>query len=443
MSALITPDTKCISNRTSGRLIEVRGLSIPFPQIPIPVQFGTEFEGERVRDNDMFLECGGRRTDMVEWVTSRHTSGVENGKIEVNGPDITDVAAGSSLPLALIVEVAGKDMERGFEPVLERQIHRIVNYIQGVMHTGQRDTAYLRVSKQAVAKGFRLTHLGTALHRSLRHEFGSIFDRLQVKIYTIADKVEEIAEKARKAYYKRDARIDRMIDEETDTYYSCTICQSTAPTHVCIISPERAGQCGFNWLDGRVSNRINPFGPNQPVQKGEIIDSTGGQWQGVNEFVYKASGGKNRRYNLYSIVNSPIPISGIGECVAAVVPGCNGIMTVNRDYIGETPCGMEFNNLLNIAGGGLSTSGFSGHAKHDITQRKYLTGEGGLLRLVWMPKNLKKEINERLRARVEELGITDFPDKIADEDIGTSEEAILPFLRDKRHPALNLAPLLG
>jgi acetyl-CoA synthase len=60
-----------------------------------------------------------------------------------------------------------------------------------------------------------------------------------------------------------------------------------------------------------------------------------------------------------------------------------------------------------------------------------------------MPKNLKKEINERLRARVEELGITDFPDKIADEDIGTSEEAILPFLRDKRHPALNLAPLLG
>ena len=442
MSSILTPIVSCDTHKSSGRVIDVRGLNIPFPDIPVPVAFNTTFEGEKVRDKDIYLECGGCGSVMVEWVVSKRISEVEDGKVEVNGHDIIDVPAGSSLPLALVIEVAGRNIQEDFEPVLERQVHRITNYLQGVSHTGQRDTACLRVSKEAVEKGFRLGHFGTTLHKGLHHEFGSIVERLQVKIYTIAGIVEEIAGRAREVYHKRDARINEMTDEDTDTYYSCTICQSNAPSHVCIISPERVGQCGYNWLDGKVSHRINPFGPNQPVQKGDKIDSRQGQWQGVNEFVYKASGGKNYRYNLYSIIDSPIPTSGICECIAAILPMCNGIMTVNREYTGETPSGMKFSNLQDITGGGLSTPGFSGYAKYSMTQRKYLAGDGGLLRLIWMPKNLKKEIYGRLRASAEELGTPDLPNMIADETIGTSEEAILLFLREKGHPALALPPLL-
>jgi acetyl-CoA synthase len=103
---------------------------------------------------------------------------------------------------------------------------------------------------------------------------------------------------------------------------------------------------------------------------------------------------------------------------------------------------MKFTTLAGTVGGGLSTPGFVGHSKYNICQRKFLSGDGGLLRLVWMSKSLKEEINERLRARGEALGVPNLSDMIADETIGTTEEAILPFLEEKGHPALTMDAIL-
>ncbi len=427
-----------------ARAIEVRGLKVTVTELPIPVAYGPAFEGERVRKEDVQLECGGGRTPMVEWVTSKRMDEVEDGKIEVIGKELTDVPAGSCLPLAIVVEVAGRNMQEDYEPILERQIHHLINYAQGVMHIGQRDIAWLRISKQAAAKGFKLEHIGVILHAKLHQDFGRIFDKMQVKLYTDEAKVKEMVEKAKAVYAIRDARIEGMTDETTDTYYSCTLCQSFAPSHVCVISPERTGLCGsYNWMDCKASNEINPTGPNQPVPKGETIDAKLGRWKGVDEFVTKASRGKIDHYYFYSIVNDPMTTCGCCECIAAILPLCNGIMTVNREYTGETPCGMKFTTLAGTIGGGVSTPGFVGHGKYNITQRKFLIGDGGLLRLVWMPKSLKEEIAERFKKRAEELGVPDLLDRIADETIGTTEEAILPFLQEKDHPALKMEPLLG
>ena len=427
-----------------AKAVEVRGLKVNVAEIPIPVAFGAAFEGERVRGEDIYLECGGGRTKMVEWVSSKRMDEVEDGHVEVIGPELTDIKPGSRLPMAITVEVAGRDMQDDYEPILERQIHHLVNYIQGVMHIGQRDIAWIRVSKQAVDKGFRIKHIGTVLHAKLHQDFGRIFDKLQVKIYTQEAAVTQIVEKARDVYHIRDRRIEGMTDEGVETYYSCTLCQSFAPSHVCVISPERTGLCGsYNWMDCKASFEINPTGPNQPVPKGTVIDQKLGQWQGVNEFVFKASRGKIDHYNFYSIVNDPMTTCGCCECIAAVLPLSNGVMTVNREYTGETPCGMKFTTLAGTIGGGLSTPGFVGHGKYNTTQRKYLLGDGGLLRLVWMPKSLKEEIGERLKVRAAELGVPNLLDMIADETVGTTEDAILPFLTEKGHPALTMPPLLG
>jgi len=427
-----------------SKAVEVRGLKVSVSQIPIPVAFGAAFEGERVRGEDIYLECGGGRTRMVEWVTTKRMNEVEDGKVEVIGPDMTDVPAGSRLPLAICVEVAGRDMQEDYEPILERQIHHLINYAQGAMHIGQRDIAWLRVSKGAVEKGFKLYHIGVILHAKLHQDFGRIFDKLQVKLYTEEDKVKEIVEKARAVYNNRDVRIEGMTDEGIETYYSCTLCQSFAPSHVCMISPERTGLCGsYNWMDCKASYEINPTGPNQPVAKGEVVEPKLGQWKGVNEFVLKASRGKIDHYNFYSIVNDPMTTCGCCECIAAVLPLCNGVMTVNREYTEDTPCGMKFTTLAGTIGGGLSTPGFVGHGKYNVTQRKYLSADGGLLRMVWMPRMLKEEIGERLKKRAAELGVLNLLDMIADETVGTTEEAILPFLQEKGHPALTLPPILG
>jgi len=427
-----------------AKAIEVRGLKITVAEVPVPVAYGPAFEGERVRGEDIYLETGGGRTPMVEWVTSKRMDEIEDGKIEVIGPEITDVPPGSRLPLAIAVEVAGREMQDDYEPILERQIHHLINYAQGAMHIGQRDIAWLRVAKSAVEKGFRLHHIGALLHAKLHQDFGRIFDKMQVRIYTEEDKVKEIVEQASVVYGARDIRIEGMTDETTDVYYSCTLCQSFAPSHVCIITPEKTGLCGsYNWMDCKVAYEINPTGPNRPVPKGETIDAKLGQWKGINEFILKASHGNLDHFNLYSIVNDPWTSCGCFECVAAVLPLCNGVMTVNREFIGMTPCGMKFTTLAGTIGGGISTPGFVGHGKYNICQNKFIKADGGLLRMVWMPKMLKEEIADRLKARAEELGIPNLPDMIADETIGSTEEEILPFLQEKSHPALTMEPILG
>ena len=424
------------------RAAEVRGLKVAVAEVPIPVAYGAAFEGERVRKEDLYLECGGGRTSCVEWLTSKDMSEVEDAKVEVVGPELDDVPEGSKLPLAINVEVAGREMQDDYEPILERQMHHLINYAQGVMHIGQRDITWIRVSKGAKDKGFKLADLGKILHAKLHQDFGLIFDKLQVKIYTEQDKVEEILALARASYHARDARIEGMTDEGIETFYSCTLCQSFAPSHVCMVSPERTGLCGaYNWMDCKASNEINPTGPNQPVDKGECLDPVLGQWQGVNEFVAQASRNKIDHYNFYSVVQDPMTTCGCCECICVLLPMCNGVMVVNREFMEMTPCGMKFTTLAGTIGGGQSSPGFVGHSKYGICQRKFISGDGGFQRVVWMPKILKEEIADRLKARCEEIGMPDLADKIADETVGTTEEEILPWLEEKGHPALTMDPI--
>jgi acetyl-CoA synthase len=426
-----------------AKAVEVRGLKTTVSEIPIPTGFGAAFEGERIRKGMWYLECGGGYTPMVEWVSSKRMEEVEDGKVEVIGPEISDLPPESHLPLAITVQVAGREMQDDYEPILERQIHHLINYTQGCFHNGQRDIGWLRVSKEVYEKGFRLHHIGVLLHAALHKDFGRIFDKLQVRLYTEEDKVKEMIAKAREVYAHRDARIEGMTDEETDIFYSCTLCQSFAPSHVCVISPERTGLCGsYNWMDCKAAYEINPTGTNQPVPKGDIIDPKLGQFKGVNEFIFKASRGKIDHYNFYSIMHDPMTTCGCCECVAAVLPLCNGIMTVHREYTGDTPCGMKFTTLAGTVGGGLSTPGFVGHGKYNICQRKFLIGDGGLLRMAWMPKALKEEISERFKARAAEMGVPDLLDRVADETVGTTEEEIIAFLQEKEHPALAMESIL-
>jgi len=431
-------------DQIAAKSIEIRGLKVSVTEIDIPLTYGPAFEGERVRKGDLYLEMGGSVSQATELVRIADMNTVDDGKIIVKGPDVGDTKKGDSLPLGIFVQVAGRQMEEDFEPILERQIHHLVNYAQGIMHIGQRDITWVRVGEAAVEKGFTLKDIGTILHAKLHQDFGRIFDKLQVTLYTEKKDVDELTKTAREVYATRDARIEGMTDETTDTFYSCTLCQSFAPTHVCTISPERTGLCGaYNWMDCKASFEINPTGPNQPVPKGEVLDPKYGQFKGVNEFVAKASRGSIDHYNFYSIVYDPMTTCGCCECIAAILPSCNGVMTVDRDYIEMTPCGMKFSTLAGTVGGGLSTPGFVGHSKYNICQRKFIIGDGGLLRMVWMPKHLKEEIKERLVARSTELGDPDFYDKIADETVGTAEEEILPWLQEKKHPALDMDPILG
>ena len=431
------------AERLVQRCIEVRGIKIKIPKVDIPVAFGPAFEGEVVRKENLRAEAGGKGGMCFEWLAMKDMDEVEDGKITIVGPELESFEEGTKTPLAIVVEVTGRKMQKDFEPVLERQIHHFMNGAEGVQHIGQRDIAWLRFSKSAVDKGFGLRHLGVILHTNLHNDFGAIVDKVQVTLYTEADKVEELRGQARSVYHERDIRIAGMTDEAVDTYYSCTLCQSFAPNHVCVINPERTGLCGaYSWLDCRAAFEIKPTGPNQPVPKGRCIDPVKGEWEGVNNFVYDHSNRNIERFTIYSLMDSPMTTCGCCECVMALIPEANGVMIVNRDDYSMTPCGMTFTTLMGTIGGGLQTPGMMGHSKLYTTSKKFIPVEGGIKRVVWLSKNVKEEFAEELKEVCEREGVPDLMDKIADGTIATTVEELLPFLEEKGHPALTMEPII-
>jgi len=426
------------------KAIEVRGLKVKITEIPIPVSYSPAFEGERIRKDDMYCEFGGQRTPAFEWLRMREIDEIEDANVEVIGPDIDSVEVGGKLPLGIVIEAAGRKMQLDFEPVLERQVHTFINEAQGIWHMGQRDISWMRISKEAAKAGFKLEHIGKLLHAKYHDEYSNIVDKVQVKIFTDEKQVLELRQQAVHMYNERDARLEGMTDEDVGTFYSCTLCQSFAPSHVCIVSPERPGLCGaYSWLDCRAAYEINPTGANQPINKGKSIEPTIGQWDKVNEFVVKASGGNIERMSQYSMIVDPMTSCGCFECIAAVLPLTGGIMLVNREFAEMTPCGMKFSTLAGTVGGGNQTPGFIGHSKHYINSRKFIAAEGGIRRIVWMPKMLKEEIKDAFikRAGELELGGEEFLAKIADETIATTEEEVLEFITKADHPVTGMEPM--
>jgi len=409
--------------------IEVRGVKVKVEEVDVPVPFAAAFEGERVRRDDLQVEFGGKNAHGLEYLYAVALDEVNDGDIEVVGEGIENAEVGAALNIAIEVSVAGREMQEDFEGILERQIHRYINHASGVMHIGQRGLVWLRLSKQAYQQGFRLEHLGRIIHAKLHDEYGKIADKVAVRLITDQKEIDAVAERAAAAYRVRDEKIAGMKDEDVDVFYSCTLCQTFAPNHVCVVSPERPGLCGaFDWLDCKASKQINPTGPNQPIDKGKVISAERGEWDNVNDFVRANSHGAVTRYCQYSLMEFPMTSCGCFECIVGIVPEANGVMIVNREYGGMTPIGMEFSTLAGQVGGGVQTPGFLGIGRRYIVSAKFISCEGGFSRIVWMPKDLKEDMRELLDKCTEEVGLEGFTDKIADETIATETTALMEYL---------------
>jgi acetyl-CoA synthase len=338
-----------------------------------------------------------------------------------------------------VVKVAGRQMEKDFEPVLERQFHYFVNGASSIQHIGQRDITWIRFSNTAVDKGFRLEHLGKILHARLHADFGAIVDKVQVTLYTDPDRLQEELAKARASYDFRNKRLADLTDEKVEEFYSCILCQSFAPNHVCVVSPERLGLCGaYNWLDCKASYSINPTGPNQPIKLGARLDPLKGYWSGINEFALSGSHGVVEQVSMYSIMENPMTACGCFECIVMLIPEANGVMVVSREDPSMTPCGMTFSTLAGIAGGGLQTPGVMGVGKFYLVSPKFILAEGGFKRVVWMSSILKETMADELKAVSEKAGVPDLLDRIADERHVTSVEELLAWLEELNHPALTM-----
>ena len=440
-SLILQPDVSKF-NATS---LEARDIKIKITNIDIPVAFASAFEGEIIRRGDMQVEFDGSRVDCAELVQSAEATEIEDHKITVIGPEADEMELGSKNSIAYVVKVAGKNMQSDFEPVIERKFHNYINCIEGVYHTGQRDMQRIRISKDAFNAGFRLKHIGEVLYASVKNEFDAVVDKCEVVIYTDPAECKRIRhEVAIPTFNKRDDRLKSLTDESVEVYYSCILCQAFSPSHVCVVTPERLGLCGaVSWLDAKATNELDPNGPCQVITKEKCVDERIGEYEDVNEAVRKFSQGALEEVSLYSIMEKPMTSCGCFECICGIEPFSNGVVITNREYAGMTPLGMTFPELASMTGGGVQTPGFMGHGKHFIGSKKFMKAEGGIERIVWMPKELKEFVAERLNNTAKELyGIDNFTDMVGDETIATDPEELVAFLTEKGHPALGLDPMM-
>ena len=390
----------------------------------------------------MRVEFGGKHSRCFEFLQMASLDEVVDGKVEIVGSGFESVESQGSMDVGIVVKVAGRQMQEDFEPVLERQIHYFINGASGIQHIGQRDIAWIRISNNAAEKGFNLEHFGKILHARYHSDFGAIVDKVQVTIYTDPEQSQAWLSKARKTYDYRNKRLADLTDNRVDEFYSCTLCQSFAPNHVCVISPERLGLCGaYNWLDCKASYSINPTGPNQPIKLDKLIDPLKGYWSGTNDYAKIGSHGVVNEVSMYSIMENPMTACGCFECIVMLIPESNGVMVVSREDPSMTPAGMTFSTLAGIAGGGLQTPGVMGVGKFYLISPKFIYADGGFKRVVWMSRVLKETMAEEFKAVAIREGDPDLIQRIADETTATTVDELLAWMEQANHPALVMDPI--
>jgi len=435
-------ESVCDHAETVKKSLELRGIKIKVKELPIPVAFAAAFEGEIIRKADMHNEFYSGKNPTAELVVMRQPDEIEDHQITLIGPDLADAR---DLALCTLVEVAGRKMQVDFEAVIERKFHSWFNYMEGVMHTGQRNLVRVRVSKAAYEAGLKLEHFGEVLYHMIMDEFDTVVDKCQITLITDPAEAAKFRDEiAMPKYAQRDDRLASMTDEAVDRYYTCILCQSFAPAHCCVVTPERLGLCGaVSWLDAKATNELDPNGPCQPIEKEGCLDARTGRFETVDAAINAATHGAVESVTLYSILEDPMTSCGCFECICGIEPMSGGFIIVNREFKGMTPAGMTFGELASCTGGGVQTPGYMGHGRHFISSKKFIAAEGGSQRIVWMPKELKDDVGEKLNKTVQELyGIENFTDYIADETITTDCEELLGWLSEKGHPVLELEPLM-
>ncbi len=435
-------ESVCDHTQTVKKSLELREIKIKVKELPIPVAFAAAFEGEIIRKSDMHNEFYSGKNPTAELVVMREMNEIEDHKITIVGPDLDGAA---ELALATYVEVAGKKMQVDFESVIERKFHAWFNYMEGVMHTGQRNQVRVRVSNAAFEAGLRLKHFAEVLYVMIMDEFDAVVDKCQITLITEPVEAGKFRDEiAVPRYAQRDDRLASMTDEAVDRYYTCILCQSFAPAHCCVVTPERLGLCGaVSWLDAKATNELDPNGPCQPIFKEGCTDERTGRFASVDKAIADATHGAVESVTLYSILEDPMTSCGCFECICGIEPMSGGFIVVNREFKGMTPAGMTFGELASCTGGGVQTPGYMGHGRHFISSKKFISAEGGIERIVWMPKELKDDVAERLNKTAFELyGIENFTDLVADETITTDGEELLAWLTEKNHPVLGMESLL-
>jgi acetyl-CoA decarbonylase/synthase beta subunit (EC 2.3.1.-) len=367
----------------------------------IELDMSPMYEGERIRKGDIWVEMGGPKADGFELSIAASMDEIEDGKVTIKGPDLTEIEEGITIPFGMIFKVAGELIEKDLESIIERRNHALLSYVHGLMHLNQRDAIWMRA-------GLDLKKAGVTSFEQIFKNVMNLYkaempfiEKMEAIILTSPEEVAAGLGEAHTAYHARDERAKGLHDEEVDVFYGCTLCQAFAPTSACCVTPDRPSLCGaITWFDGRAAAKVDPEGPQFPIAKEGVIDEIAGEYESVNEMAASRSGGEYDRMALYTFFDAPHTSCGCFETIGFYMPEVDGIGIVDRDFRNPTPNGLPFSTMAGQAGGGKQVVGFLGMGILYYFSPKFLQADGGWRRIVWMPKELKERIKEGIDAEM-------------------------------------------
>ncbi len=312
-----------------------------------------------------------------------------------------------------LVEVSDSDLEPGIEVIgelndclgirvlvsgvsdyatsaLESLIPEVMNRIKGLEYDFRRENVEIRLSEDTLKK-ITLDCLGKMLYDAFR----SIPSIEKVRVTLIADEdvFNSEIERARKIHAERDEKSRKIKDEDVNEFFGCVSCQYYVPNHVCVISPERPSPCGTSWFDAKVANELDIVQYYFKIEKGDVVDEKGGEYAGVNRAVEEKSEGNIKRVKLHSVLDKPLPTGLYSELIVFYIPEEDGFGIVDRKYRKRTPIGLTFDEMERLIVG-QQVEGFVGISFAYLKSKKFLNGEEGWKRVVWVSPRVEEFLKQ-------------------------------------------------
>ncbi|MDY7036475.1 MAG: CO dehydrogenase/CO-methylating acetyl-CoA synthase complex subunit beta [Thermodesulfobacteriota bacterium] len=398
------------------------------------IGFGPRWLGLKVRKGEYYVELGGPKNEYKSYLCTEvvdNPDEVEDGKFELIGPELSEIEPDSSYPVGIHVKVWGDMLTDEYTEYFDRTVNQCWDHIEDVMLINARNTIWIRIGK-IVAPKLSFAKIAQLTMATFRTSM-PLLEKVQIQMIIGTEEIggKEFMGRLLEDYEKKwdilDAKYMVLKDEDVDTFYGCTVCQTFAPNHVCVITPERLPYCGILSFNGaKVTMEVDPHGYVFMIPKGECHDPLLGVYTGVNEMVYEKSNMTNNEVHLYSGITNPQTNCGCFECAVFYVPQLDGVAVSSRSYFGDTPLGINFPKIASIMSGGQKNNGFMGTSVRAMRQNRFIAGDGGYERVIWL--------NEELKIQVAETIPEELYDKIPTEKDCIDPDEIKKFLLEHEHP---------
>ena len=397
--------------------IRARLVEAATPAVPVPV--GKIFSGEEIKDEDI-----GRRVNGSEhsFVVVRPFRGVKKDAVKFIGN------RENPSDLCIMVELGDRKVDLPITLWVETVLRQVINYAKGVkVKLDKSGATHLVMTKEALRSGFTLEHLGNLILTGLRNRFPEI-GSMRVTFVLDEKEAKKIHPEIRSFVEERAKEVKDTTEESEEEFCGCTRCGSFSLSHVCIVTPEHQAHCGTRpWYQLRAQSILAPtdvYNPCVLIKKGKSLDPLRGEYEGVNRYVEQKTEGRVKRVFLHSVLGCPHTGCSCFQNLAFYIPEVDGIGLMDRSFSGAAPNGRTWTELANLTAGRQCKEGVAPIATAYIGSRKFLQGDRGWGRIVWM--------NEALQKTVWNAIPTGYRNSIANEKDAKNIEELKKFLKGVR-----------